>query len=92
MIPVTATISVSDVCDPNPVVTLESITSNEPLGAGDTQNALFGTDDRSFSLRADRAGTSQDGRIYTVTYKATDACGNEATASATVTVPHDQGN
>jgi len=30
------------------------------------------------------------GRIYTVTYSATDASGNKSTATATVTVPHDE--
>jgi hypothetical protein len=42
-------------------------------------------------LAAKSAGTNLAGRIYTVTYSATDASGNKATASATVTVPHDQG-
>jgi hypothetical protein len=42
-------------------------------------------------LAAKRAGNNPAGRIYTVTYSATDASGNKATASATVIVPHDQG-
>jgi hypothetical protein len=33
---------------------------------------------------------SGDGRIYTITYRATNACGNTATKTATVTVPHDR--
>jgi len=77
--------------DPEPEIKLESITSTETLADGDIQDAQFGTDDRSFSLAAKRAGTNLAGRIYTVTYSATDASGNKATASATVTVPHDQG-
>ena len=88
---VTATIAVKDDYDPQPEIKLESITATEALDANDIQDAQHGTDDRSFSLAAKRAGNNQAGRIYTVTYSATDGSGNKATASATVTVPHDQG-
>ena len=93
---VTATISVTDNCDVNPVITLVSITSNEPatgfLGTGDqgpdVQGAAFGTDDRLFSLRAERGtGGSNTGRVYTITYQATDFSGNTTLATAVVTVP-----
>jgi hypothetical protein len=40
-------------------------------------------------LRAERAGAG-DARTYTITYSATDASGDSATASATVEVPHDR--
>ena len=89
MVPITATITVSDLCDPNPQVRLVSITSNGPLGAGDIQ-AILNADTRSFQLRATRAG-SGDGRIYTVTYRATDASGNSTVKTAQVLVPHDLG-
>jgi hypothetical protein len=91
LVPVTATITVKDDYDPEPEIKLESITANELLDAHDIQDAQFVTDDRSFSLAAKRAGNNMAGRIYTVTYSATDASGNKATASAIVTVPHDQG-
>ncbi|MHB9100629.1 MAG: hypothetical protein ACYC2E_03835 [Sulfuricella sp.] len=91
LVSVTAAITVKDNYDPEPEIKLESITASETLAANDIQGAQFGTDDRQFSLVAKRAGTNQAGRIYTVTYSATDASGNKATASATVTVPHDQG-
>jgi uncharacterized repeat protein (TIGR02543 family) len=98
MVTVTADVQASDTCDPNPTVALVSITSNEPdngLGDGDTpndiQNAAFGTDDRSFALRAERSGTGT-GRIYTVTYRATNSAGKTSTASAQVVVPHSQSN
>lgn len=94
---ITATIDVSDVCDPDPVVELASITSNEPgngQGAGNTMNDIqdadFGTDDREFSLRAERSGRGE-GRVYTVTYGAMDASGNETDATGEVTVAHDRG-
>jgi pimeloyl-ACP methyl ester carboxylesterase len=96
LIPITATISVQDNLDQNPSVELLSITANEPVNGigdgnsdGDITGADFGLDDREFSLRAERSGTST-GRIYTITYRARDAAGNTTIATATVTVPHDQ--
>jgi hypothetical protein len=96
MVPIRATVTTVDVCDANPAVSLLSITASEGdnvLGDGNTiddiQEAVIGTDDRAFSLRAERSGKG-GGRIYTVTYAATDASGNTATASATVTVPHNR--
>ena len=89
---VTATVVVSDNFDPNPVVTLVSVESNEPddgLGDGDTPNDIVIVDDYHFMLRAERAGTGT-GRIYTLTYTVTDACGNATTKSVTVSVPHNQ--
>jgi endo-1,4-beta-xylanase len=40
-------------------------------------------------LRAERSGTG-NGRIYTITYQATNTCGATVTATATVTVPLNQ--
>ena len=98
LIQVNANVQVSDDFDPNPQVRLVSITSNEPDSGldkedipNDVQGTSLGTDDRSFSLRAERSGAG-NGRLYTVTYRATDASGNSRLATATVTVPHDQGN
>ncbi len=95
--PITASVSASDACSANPAVRLISITSNEPddgTGDGDQPNDIqainggpvpVGTDVRSFLLRAERAG-SGSGRVYTVTYSATDAAGNSTTSSAVVVV------
>jgi hypothetical protein len=84
----------SDICDANPAVRLVSIVSNEPdngLGDGDTsqdvQGALLGTDDREFQLRAERSGPGS-GRIYTITYSATDHSGNVTLRQTSVSVPH----
>jgi len=88
LVPIIPAITVNDDYDPSPEIKLESITANEPLADGDIQDAQFGTDDRSFSLAAKRADTNPAGRTYTVTYSATDASGNKATANATVTVPY----
>ncbi len=88
---VAATVTVTD-ADPNAAVTLVSVTSNEPdsVGPGDMPNDIVIVDDVNFRLRAERLGGGT-GRVYTVTYDVTDACGNSTTATATVTVPHDQG-
>ena len=80
------------VCDPSPQITFVSITSNEPdngIGDGNTTNDIVIIDDFTFKLRAERSGTGS-GRIYTVTYKATDASGNYVIASVTIEVPHNQ--
>lgn len=90
LIPITVTLTVKDDYDPQPEIKLESITANEPLEKEDIKEAKIGTDDRQFKLRAEREGKNKTGRIYTVTYSATDGTGNKATASATVTVPHDE--
>jgi len=90
---VTTTVDVTD-ADPNATVTLLSVTSNEPddgLGDGDTPNDIVIVDDFTFQLRAERSGTGE-GRVYTITYEVTDACGNSTIASATVTVPISQKN
>jgi uncharacterized repeat protein (TIGR01451 family) len=93
LVKVTATVTASDDSGLEPSVSLVSVTSNEPdngLGDGDTANDIVIKDDTTLKLRAERSGLG-DGRIYTVTYEAVDACGNATQASATVTVPKSQG-
>jgi hypothetical protein len=93
---ITANVTVTDICDPNPTFVLTSITSNEPdngLGDGDTANDIQGTNlgtaDTQFQLRSERAGTGT-GRVYTITYTASDVSGNTAQSVTTVRVPHNQ--
>ena len=95
---VTATVIATDACSV-PAVLLQSVASNEPDNAtgngdgnttNDIQDADVGTPDTELSLRAERAGGGS-GRVYTVTYSATDSSGNETTVSSHVLVPHDQG-
>ena len=94
LVPIGATVTVTDACDASPSIQLIAAISNEPdngLGdgntSGDIQDAAVGTDDRAFLLRAERSGTGA-GRIYTVTYRATDASSNVTVVSAQVVVPH----
>jgi hypothetical protein len=86
---VEATVDAEDNFDPSPTVELVSVTSNEPdNGAddGNTVNDIVIVDDTTFQLRAERSGVGF-GRIYTITYRATDDCGNSTVSSATVRVP-----
>ena len=76
-------------------VELIGVRSNESdngTGDGNTDNDIqevdSGTDDRRVLLRAERKGNG-NGRIYTLTYRVTDAGGNQTEAQATVRVPHD---
>jgi len=96
LVEVTALIQAEDNYDPNPTIALVSISSNEPdetIGVGDgktladVQEAMFGDADLEFLLRAERQGTS-GGRVYTISYTATDACGNVQLSTAEVLVPH----
>jgi uncharacterized protein len=73
-------------------LTLLSVTSNEPdngLGDGDTAKDIVIVDNDTIQLRAERSGGGA-GRIYTLTYKATNTCGATVTATAAVTVPHNK--
>src|SRR5262245_9257114 len=94
---INAAVSATDICDPNPAIRLTAITCNEPANAtgdGNTSvdiiGAAFGTDDRSFELRAERQGGG-GGRVYTITYSATDGSMNVSTQQAAVSVPVNQG-
>ncbi len=91
---VIATVIANDNFDPNPTVTLLSVTSSEADdengdGDGSTVDDIVIVDDYTFQLRAERAGGGE-GRIYTITYQVTDACGNSTIVSAEVMVPHSQ--
>jgi uncharacterized protein len=88
---VEATVSVTDDRDPDVSLGVPSVTSNEPDDApgdadGNTRNDAVIVDNDTFRLRAER-DENGTGRVYTITYRAVDACGNEALESETVSVP-----
>ena len=92
---VTTGISASDICDPNPTLSVE-VSSNEPvngIGDGNTDPdwIVEENEDGSYNVwvRVERSGTGT-GRVYTITATAEDASGNVATQSEEVQVPHDQ--
>jgi hypothetical protein len=84
LVDVTVSYGSSDPCSA-PICKL-SVTSNEP---GDGTEAVV-VDAHHVQLKADRNGNG-DGRIYTITITCTDAAGNVASSTVTVTVAHDQG-
>jgi len=100
MVPITTTVTASDLCDPSVVITLVSATSSEPddaQGGGDgqtvndIQGAVVGTADFQILLRSEREGAG-NGRTYTLAYQAADHSGNGVTDDTTVQVPHDMGS
>jgi hypothetical protein len=88
-------VSASDNCPSVDVgdVTIVKATSDEPEnGAGDgntTNDIVIAADCKSVQLRAERKNNG-NGRVYTITFKVTDASGNVTTATARVTVPRSQ--
>ncbi len=104
LVEISPTITLTDNEDPAPGLELVSITSNEPddggqdvawspenpegLGDGNTVGDIQVVDDQVF-LRAERAGTGE-GRVYTLTYQATDRAGNVTTMETLVRVPVSQ--
>jgi hypothetical protein len=72
---------------------ITSATSNEPdngQGDGDTANDVVITGPLTVNLRSERSGNGS-GRIYTIAVTCTDAAGNSATGSTTVSVAKSNG-
>ena len=93
MIPITPTVTATDNVDPSPRVELVGVTMTEPddaQGDGHTVNDVELTPDGQIFVRSERSGKGGS-RVYTITFRATDAAGNTAFASATVVVPKSQG-
>ena len=94
---------VSDVCDTDVAgnVSLISVTSDEADevsgaankkggGDGNTPVDIVIVNKNTVQLRAERLGGG-DGRVYTLNYSVADGSGNTTTASATVSVPKEEG-
>jgi hypothetical protein len=92
MVPVTASVQMTDDVSGPGTFALQSVTSNEPDDGrkdgntrGDIQGFTVGSAGSSGSLRAERAGGHE--RIYRLTWTGADVAGNTASCTATVTVP-----
>ncbi len=88
--------SVTDNCD-NGIgvgsVQIASVSSDEPNNSGGdgntTNDIVIAADCKSVKLRSERMGGS-NGRVYTITFKATDSSGNVSMVTTKVTVPKSQ--
>jgi len=98
MVPVNVFWSAVDACSRDVEVLVTAGASSEPDDArggkdgsttGDIAGLEPGTADGSVLLRAER-NVAGPGRVYTLTYVATDSSGRAATGTATVTVPTDR--
>jgi len=78
------------------VITITGLTQDEPLnglGDGDTCPDAAGVGSSTAMLRAERAGTPKvpgDGRVYHVSFTASDGRGGTCGGTVLVCVPHDQ--
>ncbi|HEX3071670.1 MAG TPA: hypothetical protein VHX14_24115, partial [Thermoanaerobaculia bacterium] len=90
MVTVTLTVIATDLVDPAPTSHIVSVTSNEAdnaNGDGDTTPDILITGPLTVQLRAERdGGTSGTPRIYTITVATSDASGNTAHGTVTVSV------
>lgn len=74
-----------------------SIFQDEPTntqGDGNTSIDGFGLETATAQARAERAGTPRvpgNGRVYDITFSATDPAGGSCQTTVQVGVPHDQG-
>jgi beta-propeller repeat-containing protein len=85
-------ISIRGVTDPDgdPIaITVTGVRQDEPLSGRSPDASGIGTP--AVQLRADRAGGG-DGRVYHLSFTATDPQGASCTGTVTVCVPHDQGH
>jgi CSLREA domain-containing protein len=74
-------------------ITVTSIFQDEPVhspGSGNTGPDGTGVGSSTASVRAERDGGG-DGRVYHISFTATNASGGSCTGAVTVGVPHDQG-
>ena len=97
MLPVTSQVVAIDRCAGPSNVSFQGIVSSEPddaAGPEDGNNpgdiAVADPDGGSFALRAERSSLGS-GRVYTVSYAASDPSGHEAVTTRTIEVPHDIG-
>jgi hypothetical protein len=73
-------------------ITVDSVTQDEPVngtGSGDTSPDASGLGTGTAQIRAERAGNG-NGRVYRISFAATDGRGGSCTGQLAVTVPHSQ--
>ena len=85
LVPIATTVDVTDALSGPNEFRLSATTTSEGIAANDIQDWTVGEPDISGLLRAERNGSGR-GRVYTLTYFASDLAGNSATCDAHVTV------
>lgn len=92
MVDIEAEVHAEDLCGEVVSLTLVSVVSSEPdngLGDGNTRGDIAGVEtdtlDVSFQLRSERQGMNR-GRVYTITYQATDDSGNRGEVATEIVV------
>jgi hypothetical protein len=89
MVSVVVTVSASGGCDATVRCRIVSVSSNEPTsgaGSGSSASDWEITGDLTLNVRAERSGKGS-GRVYTIEVACSDAAGNRALSTVTVTVP-----
>jgi len=99
MVPVTladCVVQVTDACQGEldimqvgTILRIESDEAEQAPGSGSTCRDIVLVGPNSAEVRAERIGNA-DGRVYTITFSATDAAGNVALATCEVEVTHDE--
>ncbi len=90
-------ITILGVTDPDGdavTIQIDSITQDEPTtgtGSGDTCPDAFGLGTATAQIRSERSG-NRNGRVYKITFTATDGKGGSCQGRVKVSVPHDRGN
>jgi len=91
MVPATVSVSVSDVCDPEPVCKIVEVSCNE-VSRVKTKRFKEGdwkiTGDLTLEVRAERNGNSP-GRVYSINVECVDSSGNTSRTNTEIRVPHD---
>lgn len=85
-------VMIDDRCDRDVELYFTHITSDEPLNAtgdGNTDADIVVRDCQTVALRAERRGP-EDGRVYSLGWRAVDAAGLSVEGTCKVVVPHDQ--
>lgn len=89
-------ITINGVTDPNnlvPTITITGIQQDEPVNAkgdGNTAPDGAGVGTSVAQVRSERSGTAVGGRLYFISFSASDA-GGSCSGTVAVGVPHDQG-
>ena len=87
MVPVSVSVTASDLVDTNPVCRITSVASNQAISGTGYGDLSPDVPDGNLDGQLAAFTTSSSGRTYTLTIGCTDASGNTATGTTIVAVP-----